>query len=110
MPASRARSSPAASSRFEITIAILAGRRFSSTASIRAWRLLPRPEIRTPIAGTSSTIDIPGVDDSFASGANFADAHDARLARSVQRSDELTFAIGCTRNDEADAHVERAQH
>src|SRR6187401_3010871 len=47
MPASRARSSPCASARFEITTAIAASSRLSCTASMSACRLLPRPEMST---------------------------------------------------------------
>src|SRR5688572_18237159 len=49
MPAPRARSSPAASSRLEMTTAMVAFSRPSRVASMSACRLLPRPEIKTPI-------------------------------------------------------------
>src|SRR5262249_15514011 len=48
MPAVRAISRPGASARLEMTTPIAAG----SFASTNARRLLPRPEIRTPISGS----------------------------------------------------------
>ena len=47
-PAARARASPWASPWLEITSATSAGAAGSALASISAWRLVPRPEIRTP--------------------------------------------------------------
>src|SRR5688572_17978003 len=49
MPAACARASPAASARLAITTAISARSRPSAMASISACRLLPRPEMSTPI-------------------------------------------------------------
>ena len=49
MPALLARSSPAASGRFEITTASSAFNCLSAIASMIACRLLPRPEMSTPI-------------------------------------------------------------
>ena len=55
MPAAAARARPAAAGRFEITTAIRASSRPSAMASMSAWRLLPRPEISTPIGGRPSS-------------------------------------------------------
>ena len=49
MPARAARSSPAAFARLEMTTAIAASSRPSAMLSMMACRLLPRPEMRTPI-------------------------------------------------------------
>jgi hypothetical protein len=48
IPAVRARASPCASARFEMTIAIRACSTPLAIASMIDWRLLPRPEISTP--------------------------------------------------------------
>ena len=48
MPAARARWRPGACARFETTTAIVASSSPRPIASTIDWRLLPRPEIRTP--------------------------------------------------------------
>src|SRR6185436_2469308 len=103
MPARRARSRPAASGRFEITTAIRASRRPPSTASMMACRLLPRPEMSTPIEG----LDIL---DRARSSRNPPDDEAALAAVVAQDGKHLRLVPCIAADDHADAHVERAQH
>src|SRR6187402_2169152 len=74
-------------------------------ASMSACRLLPRPEIRTPIAGVVS-----GIDHAFAAGADITDAHRVCFTSLSERRDELAFPIRRAREDEAYTHVEGPKH
>src|SRR5262245_53669778 len=105
MPAARARSRPPASARFEITTAILASSRPSAIASISACRLLPRPEISTP-----STRALLLIDDAFASGSNLSDPDRAVLTGGCQPFQQSRLVAGRAYHDQANPHVERAQH
>src|SRR5687768_11938771 len=104
MPATRARSRPPAFALLEITTAICAGRRPSLTASMSACRLLPRPEIRTPIRGAS---DVP---DSLAAIGNPADADRAGFARGGELREQGVDVVFGARDDQADPHVEGPEH
>src|SRR6266542_3485529 len=112
MPAARARSRPGACAVLEMTTAISASSRCSAIASISAWRLLPRPEMRTPMRRE------PGIRDAGSGwlAGNVSDTaiagnypSDARRA-GAELHDELIGRPVLARDDQADAHVERAHH
>ena len=56
MPGRRRAREPACVRRLEMTTAMAARRRPPTDASMSAWRLLPRPETSTPIAGGWLTV------------------------------------------------------
>src|SRR4051794_14092054 len=101
IPAARARSSPAASARLEITTAMRASSRPAPMASMIAWRLLPRPEIRTPM------LDILDGAVAFDDAAD----HDAAGASAgLQNRDHFGSRSRIARDDQPNSHVEGAQH
>src|SRR5687768_7315482 len=108
MPAPDARTSPCAAALFEMTTAIRARRRPSFTASMRAWRLLPRPEISTPSPGSARSS--ANVSHSGAARADFADAARRRLAGPFERLEDGRLVGGRARDDQSDPHVEGAEH
>src|SRR5690349_19374609 len=91
-----------------MTIAICALRDPSATASIKACRLLPRPEIRIPIRlvpGSTCTIfDTPGT------GHNAADRRRRRFTGSCEVGNHAIGVLGVACQDEPDSHVEGPQH
>ena len=84
-------------------------RRPSAIASMSACRLLPRPEIRTPIAGVRSSRS--STDDAFAAGAGSRRCapRRARRPRPARRAARRS-SVRRARDDQPDAHVERPQH
>src|SRR5688572_14016537 len=102
MPAAAARSRPAAPDRFEMTAAIRASSRPSAIASISAWRLLPRPEMRTPSRSS--------IHDPVAACPDLADPHDAALAGRGQDISDFGGALPGARDDQADSHIEGPHH
>src|SRR4029453_2827794 len=109
MPAFRACSSPGASGRLEMTTAMRASSRPSSDARISACMLLPRPEIRMPIDWRGRAAMELSVSDTGAV-LNLSDAQRARLAGAGQHVDHRTRVVGPADHDQADPHVEGAQH
>src|SRR5262245_28686504 len=101
MPARRARSRPAASGRLEITTAIRASSRPSATASMIACRLLPRPEIRTPIDGVP--LDIR---DRAVAGDDAPDDDAAFAAAGAQHREDIGLVRRGAANDHPDPHIE----
>src|ERR1043166_1642661 len=100
---SRARCSPGASARFEITSASVASRRRVAIASPIDCRLEPRPEIRTP----RRRLDVGHLSNA---GTDVSESDDTGLASARQRVDDA-FCIRCRANDhQTDAHVERTKH
>ena len=102
--------------RFEITTAIRASSRPSPIASMSACRLLPRPEIRTPIAASPaarrSVIDRRPFTGSARAVADLGDADRRRCGSpaAASASQHRAHASRRARDDQADAHVERPQH
>src|SRR5688572_19108897 len=113
IPAAAARSSPAAPGRFEITMPICASSRPSPIASISAWRLLPRPEMRTPSRAErvpGLALSGAGIRNPLAAATDLADLHRAALGCGGQRIDDLRSVLPAARDDQADPHIESPQH
>src|SRR6185369_4472986 len=116
MPARSARSSAKTPATFEITTAMRPSRRPSATASISAWRLLPRPETNTPsrVWPVDSTVPndetSPGVlqrgdaslvvmDGGFVSGNHFTDETGPAFATGGQFVEDACGRIGRRHDD-----------
>src|SRR4051812_44704396 len=121
MPAAAARWRPAASARFEMTTASVAASRFSVIASISAWRLLPRPEISTPMRlggenaaweSESPSRDSPlvrrdgsGITHTLTTGANFANPSCACFSTGREQIQHPTFVGRGADDDQTYTHV-----
>src|SRR5262245_50279894 len=108
MEASRARVRPAASGRFDTTSAIVAGSARDRDASTIAWRLLPRPEMRTAMRGTARplAVNVPH----SAAAHDGADHGGVDLACRTQHVERPEGGVRSAGDDQADSHVERAEH
>src|SRR5215204_3736701 len=111
MPARRACSSPGASGRLEMTTAIRASRRPSSIASISARRLVPRPEMRTPIGPREGRIwTVPLAVSDTVAVLDLSDGHRVRFTGGREPLEHPIRLTPGADHDEPDAHVESAQH
>src|SRR5262249_38016366 len=99
----------------------------SATASMSAWRLLPRPETSTPSRALSpgSTVFIDGaalpdvrqrgapslvvMDGGFVAGDHFPDQACSTFAPGRQFVEDLRGGVGSRDDDHPDSHVEGAQ-
>src|SRR6185369_16797037 len=81
------------------------------TASMIDWRLLPRPEMRTPSRRRGRESPLPlDVAHRPLAGDDEAESECIRLARHVRHVDDPLRVARGAHDDEADAHVERAEH
>ena len=92
-PRARARSSPGASSTFEITTAISPPSAPARRASIRACRLEPRPLMRTPISSGVTAGRARSLEGDAAARHHGAD-HEARLAAPLERVLDVVEVLG----------------
>src|SRR5688572_32972947 len=93
-----------------MTTAMRALSRPPATASIRAWRLLPRPEIKTPMRGSRSSRTSADVAHAFTAFGDGAEPEGVRLARRPQAADDVIHVRCAAHQDQSDAHVERTEH
>ncbi len=107
MPASRARSSPAASRRLDTTTAIRASSPPPAIASMIDCRFDPRPEIRTPSRRFTSAWSRSGPSGRRRSTCPMTIG---RFARVAEQAGHVPLVLVAAHDDQADAHVERAEH